>query len=47
MEIAQTWDNPRFEEIDLDRTVQASPTYLVAKNFMCMPDDTLAKMRNG
>ena len=28
LEIVQTWDNSKFEEIDLDRWVRSSPNYL-------------------
>ena len=33
LEIVQTWDNGKFEEIDLDKWVASSPRYLLANNF--------------
>lgn len=33
LEIVQTWDNGKFEEIDLTKWVQSSPRYLLANNF--------------
>jgi len=47
LEIVQTWDNGKFEEIDLDRWVQASPRYLIANNFAGVPESTLVKMKGG
>jgi oxalate decarboxylase len=45
LEIVQTWDNGKFEEIDLDQWVRASPTYLVANNFAGVPQSTIDKMK--
>jgi oxalate decarboxylase len=45
LEIVQTWDNPKLEEIDLDKWVQASPSYLLSNNFTGVPGDTLSKMK--
>jgi oxalate decarboxylase len=45
LEIVQTWDNGKFEEIDLDRWVRASPNYLLANNFSGVPDSTVSKMK--
>ena len=47
LEIVQTWDNPKFEEIDIDAWVKASPTHLVANNFAGVPASTIAKMKGG
>ena len=47
LEMVQTWDNGKFEEIDLDRWVKSSPRYLVANNFAGVPDTTIAKMKGG
>jgi oxalate decarboxylase len=33
LEIVQTWDRDKFEEIDLDRWVRSSPNYLLTNNF--------------
>jgi len=41
----QTWDNGKFEEIDLDKWVRASPNYLLANNFTGVPDSTISKMK--
>src|SRR6478672_1591931 len=45
LEIVQTWDNPKFEEIDLDKRVRSSPNYLVTNNFPGVPESTIAKMK--
>jgi oxalate decarboxylase len=45
LEIVQTWDNGKFEEIDLDRMVRASPNYLVSNNFAGVPESTISKMK--
>lgn len=45
LEIVQTWDNGKFEEIDLDRWVQTSPRYLLSNNFTGVPQSTLSKMK--
>jgi oxalate decarboxylase len=37
LEIVQTWDNGKFEEIDLDRCVRSTPNYLPAHNFPGVP----------
>ncbi|ARN83160.1 cupin domain-containing protein [Methylocystis bryophila] len=47
LEIVQTWDNGRFEEIQLDQCVQSSPRYLLANNFAGVPQTTLAQMKHG
>jgi oxalate decarboxylase len=47
LEIVQTWDNGKFEEIDLDKWVQASPRYLLSNNFAGVPETTLAKMKQA
>src|SRR5262249_45221344 len=45
LEIVQTWDNGKFEEIDLDKWVHASPNYLLANNFTGVPESTISKMK--
>jgi oxalate decarboxylase len=45
LEIVQTWDNGKFEEIDLDHWVRSSPNYLVTNNFPGVPESTIAKMK--
>ena len=45
LEIVQTWDNGKFEEIDLDRWVRSSPNYLLANNFAEVPESTISKMK--
>jgi len=47
VEMVQTWDAGKFEEIDLDKWVQASPRYLVANNFAGASKETLDKMKRG
>ena len=45
LEIVQTWDNGKFEEINLDRWVRSSPNYLLANNFPEVPESTISKMK--
>jgi oxalate decarboxylase len=45
LEIVQTWDNGKFEEIDLDKWVRSSPNYLLANNFAGVPASTISKMK--
>ncbi|MFC0408871.1 cupin domain-containing protein [Roseomonas elaeocarpi] len=47
LEIVQTWDNGKFEEIDLDKWVQSSPRYLLSNNFAGVPNDTIGKMKQS
>ncbi len=47
LEIIQTWDNGKFEEIDLDQWVKASPSYLVSNNFPGVPSSAIAKMKGA
>ena len=44
-EVVQTWDKGKFEEIDLDKWVRASPNYLVTNNFAGVPTSTISKMK--
>jgi oxalate decarboxylase len=45
LEIVQTWDNGKFEEIDLTRWVQSSPRYLLGNNFAGVPETTITKLK--
>lgn len=47
LEIVQTWDSGKFEEIDLDKWVNSSPRYLLSNNFAGVPDSTVTKMKRG
>jgi oxalate decarboxylase len=47
LEIVQTWDNGKFEEIDLDKWVESSPNYLLANNFAEVPQSTITKMKQA
>ena len=47
LEIIQTWDNGKFEEIDLNKWVQSSPKYLLANNFTGVPGSTIAEMKQA
>jgi oxalate decarboxylase len=40
----QTWGKGKFEEIDLDQWVRASPNYLLANNFGA-PASTIGRMK--
>ena len=44
-EVVQTWDKGKFEEIDLDQWVRASPNYLLANNFAGAPASTISRMK--
>ena len=45
LEIVQTWDNGKFEEIDLDKWVKSSPRYLLANNFAGVPETTITRLK--
>lgn len=47
LEIVQTWDAGKFEEITLKHWVETSPKYLVSNNFAGVPDATLGKLQQG
>ena len=47
LEIVQTWDNAKFEEIDLDKWVASSPRYLLANNFAGVPQDNIMKLKKA
>ncbi|MDE1145823.1 MAG: cupin domain-containing protein [Azospirillaceae bacterium] len=47
LEIVQTWDAGKFEEIDLDKWVQSSPRYLLSNNFTGVADKTLTRMKQA
>ena len=43
----QTWDNGKFEEIDLNKWIQSSPKYLLSNNFSGVPDATITKLKQS
>jgi oxalate decarboxylase len=45
LEIVQTWDNGKFEEIDLTKWVQSSPRYLLANNLAGVPETTITRLK--
>jgi oxalate decarboxylase len=45
LEIVQTWDNGKFEAIDLEKWVQSSPNHLLANNFAGVPSSTISRMK--
>jgi oxalate decarboxylase len=47
LEMIQTWDNGKFEEIFLDRWVQSSPRHLLANNFAGVPESTITKLKQA
>ncbi|MDO9707154.1 cupin domain-containing protein [Paracraurococcus lichenis] len=47
LEMVQTWDNPVFEEIDLDRWIATSPRYLLQNNFAGAKPEDLDKLKQG
>ena len=47
LEIVQTWDNGKFEEIDLNRWIQTTPKYMLSNNLAGVPDSTLSKLKQA
>ncbi len=47
LEIVQTWDNGKFEEIDLDKWVGSSPRYLLANNFAGVDQGDIKKLKKA
>ncbi|PIK72625.1 oxalate decarboxylase, partial [Methylobacterium frigidaeris] len=47
LEIVQTWDNGKFEEIDLDNWIKSSPRYLLSNNFAGVPGDMITKLKRA
>jgi len=47
LEIVQTWDNGKFEEIDLDKWVASSSRYLLANNFAGVAQDDIKKLKKA
>ena len=45
LEIVQTWDAGKLEEIDINRWVQSSPRYLLSNNFAGVPEATITKLK--
>jgi len=45
LDIVQTWDAGKFEEIDLNKWVKSSPKYLLSNNFAGVPDATITKLK--
>ena len=46
LKIVQTWDNGKFEEIDLT-WAQSSPRYLLANNFAGVPETTITRLKQA
>ncbi len=44
LEVVQTWDAGKFEEITLKHWVETSPKYLLSNNMAGVPEGTLDKM---
>ena len=47
LEVVQTWDAGKFEEITLRHWVETSPKYLLSNNMAGVPEATLDKMLRG
>ena len=47
LEIVQTWNAGKFEEIALKHWVGTAPKYLVANNFAGVPDATISAIQQG
>ncbi len=47
LEIVQTWDAGKFQEITLKHWIETSPKYLLANNFGGVPDSTVSKIKQG
>jgi len=43
----QTWDNGKFEEIDLTKWAQSSPRYLLANNFAGVLETTITTLKQA
>ena len=47
LEIVQTWDAGKFQEITLKHWVETSPKYLLANNFAGVPSSTVDKIKES
>ena len=47
LEIVQTWNAGKFEEITLRHWVETSPKYLISNNFADVPDTTIDALQQG
>jgi oxalate decarboxylase len=47
VEIIQTWDSGKFEEIDLDKWIAASPNHLLTNNFAGVAVDQIMKLKGA
>jgi oxalate decarboxylase len=47
LEVVQTWDHGKLEEIDLNKWVQSSPRYLLTNNFAGVPETTIANLKQA
>jgi oxalate decarboxylase len=47
LEVVQTWDSGKFEEITLKHWVETSPKYLLSNNMAGVPEETLDNMRRS
>ena len=47
LEIVQTWDNGKFEEITLKHWMETAPNYLLSNNFAGVPAATVDKLQQG
>jgi oxalate decarboxylase len=47
LEMIQTWDAGKFEEITLKHWMETAPKYLLSNNMAGVPDSTLSKIRPG
>jgi oxalate decarboxylase len=47
LEIVQTWDAGKFEEITLKHWMATAPRYLLSNNMAGVPADTLDKLQQG
>jgi len=47
LEIVQTWDANKFEEITLKHWMETAPNYLLSNNMAGVPASTLRKIQQG
>jgi oxalate decarboxylase len=47
LEIVQTWDAGKFEEITLKHWMATAPDYLLSNNMAGVPPGTLDKLQQG
>jgi hypothetical protein len=47
LQIVETWDNGKFEGIDLAKWVPSSPRYALSNNFSGVPETTMTSLKQA